>query len=685
MTRISLIAWLLLGQAFAACTGSPNCTVKAGGGGGYTTIQACSTAAVAGDFCIVFAGTYAGWTQAASGSAGNPITFKANAGDAVLINSTIALGSQSYVTVGSATASEGFEITGQISFTTMSHVIVQNNNIHGTSGRCFQGAFPGFATFNQFVSNTINLCGGGVGGGAQGILLVGNNNLIDLNSFIDVEDGIALYGDRNVVRNNHFSRALTAIGSVHPDTLESVPGGGDPPMTNLLYEGNVTQDWGASPGDPNAHIQNVSDVSSTGETHHIWRFNSAANIGSVTYGTDRNVSNTYVYNNSVSYAQVATSGNVDFCYCTTGGLSASNGKGINNIFSNNVNNGGWSPVALSTGSNVGFVEHNNMQFNTGYSGAWKGPLLSVSTNQFDVTDIFNQDPKFVSAGPTGANLHLQAGSPAIQAGGALITAVGSGSTSTALTVADAGYFQDGYGGIVQADWIRIGSTNTVQISSINYSTNVITLATAQTWSNGDSIYLYKKSDGVVVLNGANPDIGAFPFSSVSQVATPTFSPVAGTYSSAQTVTISTATSLATLCYTTDGTTPTANGSGTCTHGTTYSVPVSVLVSQTLKAVGSKSGFTDSVVGSAVYVIQQFSSPVLGMFALLKWKAPFNNVSYYNLYKGSDCRNLTPTDIGNRLSYQERTTKGNLYAFALTAVDDQGHESKKSPCRLVAVE
>ena len=46
-------------------------------------------------------------------------------------------------------------------------------------------------------------------------------------------------------------------------------------------------------------------------------------------------------------------------------------------------------------------------------------------------------------------------------------------------------------------------------------------------------------------------------------ATPTFSPGAGTYSSTQSVTISTVTSGATLCYTTDGTTPTATVPGTC--------------------------------------------------------------------------------------------------------------------------
>ena len=41
-----------------------------------------------------------------------------------------------------------------------------------------------------------------------------------------------------------------------------------------------------------------------------------------------------------------------------------------------------------------------------------------------------------------------------------------------------------------------------------------------------------------------------------QCATPTFTPAAGTYSSAQSVTISTTTGGATIRYTTDGSTPT---------------------------------------------------------------------------------------------------------------------------------
>ena len=109
------------------------------------------------------------------------------------------------------------------------------------------------------------------------------------------------------------------------------------------------------------------------------------------------------------------------------------------------------------------------------------------------------------------------------------------------------------------------------------------------------------------------DAGAYEYSNSGQVATPTFSPVSGTYSSTQSVSLSTTTGGATLCYTQDGTTPTANGAGTCTHGTTYSTPVSVSVNLTLKAIASESGYTDSTVASAAYIISR-PAPVTALFA-----------------------------------------------------------------------
>jgi hypothetical protein len=137
----------------------------------------------------------------------------------------------------------------------------------------------------------------------------------------------------------------------------------------------------------------------------------------------------------------------------------------------------------------------------------------------------NGDPMFTNPDLSDAtsttlpNLTLQPFSGAIDAGTNLTQAVGAGSTSSALVVQDAMYFQDGTWGSDLArgvtffpDWVAIGTvSNVVQISAVNYATNTITLAAPMTWSDGAKIWLYKKSDGAVVLSGAGPDLGASEF------------------------------------------------------------------------------------------------------------------------------------------------------------------------------
>jgi hypothetical protein len=86
----------------------------------------------------------------------------------------------------------------------------------------------------------------------------------------------------------------------------------------------------------------------------------------------------------------------------------------------------------------------------------------------------------------------------------------------------------------------------------------------------------------------------------SPASTPTFSPVAGTYTGTQTVMISDNTSGASIFYTVDGSKP-----GTSVGGSTlaYSTPISVASSETINAIAAATGFTASAVASASYTIQ----------------------------------------------------------------------------------
>jgi hypothetical protein len=95
-------------------------------------------------------------------------------------------------------------------------------------------------------------------------------------------------------------------------------------------------------------------------------------------------------------------------------------------------------------------------------------------------------------------------------------------------------------------------------------------------------------------------------------ATPVFSPVAGTYSSAQSVKITDATVAATIYYTTNGTAPT-------TSSTKYTVPIAVAATETIKAIAVATGYTTSAVATAAYTIEKPAatpvfSPVAGTYA-----------------------------------------------------------------------
>jgi uncharacterized protein (TIGR02145 family) len=83
-------------------------------------------------------------------------------------------------------------------------------------------------------------------------------------------------------------------------------------------------------------------------------------------------------------------------------------------------------------------------------------------------------------------------------------------------------------------------------------------------------------------------------------ASPAFSPAGGTFTAPQLVTLTSATSGASIYYTTDGSTPTNSS-------TLYSGPITVGGSQTIKAIALASGYTKSLETSSAYVINLVDS------------------------------------------------------------------------------
>jgi len=93
----------------------------------------------------------------------------------------------------------------------------------------------------------------------------------------------------------------------------------------------------------------------------------------------------------------------------------------------------------------------------------------------------------------------------------------------------------------------------------------------------------------------------------ASAADPTYGTNGGTFGTSASTTSSTATGSATLCYTTDGSTPAAATAGTCSAGSTYSSALTITTSgTTLKALATKSGLVNSaVVTSTAFTINRF--------------------------------------------------------------------------------
>ncbi len=92
---------------------------------------------------------------------------------------------------------------------------------------------------------------------------------------------------------------------------------------------------------------------------------------------------------------------------------------------------------------------------------------------------------------------------------------------------------------------------------------------------------------------------------IGAAASPTFSPVAGTYTAAQTVSISDTTAGATIYYTTNGTTPT-------TSSTVYSGAITISSTETLEAIATATGYSTSAVATAAYTIANPQPAISGV-------------------------------------------------------------------------
>jgi hypothetical protein len=185
-------------------------------------------------------------------------------------------------------------------------------------------------------------------------------------------------------------------------------------------------------------------------------------------------------------------------------------------------------------------------------------------------------------------------------------------TYTIKTPAATPVFSVTAGTYTSAQTVSITDTTTGAV--IYYTTNGITPTTSSTKYTGViAVASTETIEAIAVASGYSDSAVASALYTINlpTAATPTFSPVAGTYTTTQNVILSDTTTGATIYYTTNGTAPS-------TSSTKYTGPISVSSTETIEAIAVASGYTDSTPASATYTITPPAatptfSPVAGTY------------------------------------------------------------------------
>ena len=503
---------------FAVSVHATNYTVKAGGGGNYTTIQSCSNSIVAGDTCTVYAGTYSEHPTISSGTAGTYKTLTVNSGDMVYVQG---------FTVGSHVKVNGFQIQNISSPTTScisvssssTDFYVTNNVMYACGGVNFAQSTP-HISFGIFQGNTISYPSSTSGSPNTGPAFTVHCDtcLFDSNDISHTSDGFTeIDGSNNVIRNNIFHDNLASecgshSGNCHIDFVASepnVPGGGYATAHNLI-EGNEDYNCNSSAG---CHMYLQQADACSGEcSATIVRFNQGAHVATAGLENDNSWVGMYNYNNTevdVGTSLGGTGGGGIGDSCSNG---ATHCQYFNNLYFYPGTITSFNAIGVTGGTLAG--AGSNLAWCTSGSSNCRLSGYNYGSGTWTGSGGIMSDPLLVAPSTSGMELgdnHLQSGSPALNAGTHLTTVASTDPGSgTSLVVNDANFFQDGSAiQGVHPDCISVSATTShVCISSVNYQTNTLTLTSSINRSPGNSVWLYSDSKGNQVLFGSAPNIGA---------------------------------------------------------------------------------------------------------------------------------------------------------------------------------
>ncbi len=128
------------------------------------------------------------------------------------------------------------------------------------------------------------------------------------------------------------------------------------------------------------------------------------------------------------------------------------------------------------------------------------------------------------------------------------------------------------------------------------------------------------NSGLIYANNVDLGAGGLCNQTNTPLAAPTASPVGGTYTGTQSVTLSVPAGSSVVCWSSSPS-PVSDGSSSCPIGTVYTGPISVSSSETLYWVAGGASKTDSAMAQASYVIAGSVNPICsGSCSLLYSKA-----------------------------------------------------------------
>jgi YVTN family beta-propeller protein len=210
-------------------------------------------------------------------------------------------------------------------------------------------------------------------------------------------------------------------------------------------------------------------------------------------------------------------------------------------------------------------------------------------------------------------------------------------------------------------------TDTVNGAVIYYTTDGTAPTSSSTeYSDPVSVLQTQTIKALAIAVGSKSAVASAHYAiTVSKTATPVFEPVAGTYSSAQSVTITDATSGAEIYYTTNGATPT-------TKSTKYTVAIPVSKTETIKAIATATAHSQSAVASALYTIGKATatpafSPVGGTYAQSQTVTITDATLGATIYYTTD--NTTPTASSSKYAGPISVSSNETIKALATATGD----------------